>query len=227
MVATTNEESEMTRTALKIVLAMALTVMCAVGCENDHTDFLTSPASNNDVVLPLNKAKVDPLDTIDPLDLTQEFLDTLEYEEFTGTIQPGVGGQLTVEMTTWVGGCLFGLQINPSSVPADWGPTTFSMRIPTYQSYVENPGLPLIVRLEPSGLNFLEPIGVMATYMPWSGLDAEDMFEYFCLLPEFAEYGEPTAVQVDRYVRLYFYVNHFSDWGVGGGAVDHRPSQEK
>ncbi len=47
------------------------------------------------------------------------------------------------------------------------------MRIPTrasYEQYAEDHGgqeLPLIIRLEPSGILFHENIIIMGTYMPW------------------------------------------------------------
>ena len=155
-----------------------------------------------------------------------EFLDSLEYEEFSGDILPGYGAILHGEMKTWPGGCYFGINIRPESLPSDLtNPVTFSMRIPTYQSYVDYPDLPLIIRLEPSDINFIEPVGVMGTYMPWTGLTAQDVFKYFCLLPVFTDYGEPSVTQVDRYVRIMFNASHFSVWGVGGGAADNKGQQ--
>ena len=215
----------MTRTALKIIFAVLLVIVFAVGCENDRTTVLTP---GNDLELLPNKAKDGPFDTVlvDTSSLDLEFLDSLEYEEFSGAILPGQGAWLIGEMKTWPGGGDFAIDIKPEALPPDFNyPVEFSMRIPNYQSYQDHPELPLIIRLEPSGINFLEPLTVMCTYMPWTGLTVDDLFEYFCLTPEFEEFGEPTIFEIDRKVKLMFQAHHFSIWGVGGGALDTKPRQ--
>ncbi|HPF36934.1 MAG TPA: hypothetical protein P5571_15290 [Candidatus Krumholzibacteria bacterium] len=148
----------------------------------------------------------------------QDILETLEYEVFTGTIQEGVGGWLTGTMTTWPKNCTFGVMVPPTAVPVGLGSTTFTMRIPTYQSYMDHAAddLPLIVRLEPSSINFQAPVSVMATYMPWTGMTAEDVFEYWSVSPDYLNYGAPSSVtQVGNRVRIVFEVPHFSDWELG------------
>jgi len=152
------------------------------------------------------------------LDEHRDLLDQLDYEVFTGTLQSGMGGWLSGTMLTWDKGCTFGVMVPPGAVPDDLGSVQFTMRIPTKQSYqaYEELNLPLIIRLEPSGVNFLQPVTVVATYMPWSGMDAQDVFEYWCLNPSYQPFGTPFNIYQDKNrVRIMIQVPHFSDWEIG------------
>ena len=200
----------MKRTVFQIILMALLGV--AVGCENDPTTVVTQSSV---LTFSPDKARTGHVDVAY---LTSEFLDSLEYEEFSGDIIPGQGAWLIGEMKTWPGGGDFAIDIKPESLPPDFTyPVEFSMRIPTYQSYLDYPELPLLIRLEPSDINFLEPVTVMGTYMPWTGVTVNDLFEYFCLTPEYQYFGEPTIFVVDRKVKIKFPAPHFSHWGVGRG----------
>ena len=211
----------MKRMAFQIIFTAALVVVFAVGCEHDPTNVLTQ--SSDPTNFP-NKAKDDPL-TISPGDtiysyMDLEFLDSLEYEEFSGNIPSNLGCGLMGEMETWPGGGDFTIFIHEGAVTSGYFPIEFSMRIPTYQSYMDHPELPLIIRLEPSDINFEIPVTVIGTYMPWTGVTVDDVFKYFCLTPVFKNYGKPTVFEIDRKVKMEFQAPHFSDWGVGNSADD-------
>ena len=111
--------------------------------------------------------------------INDEILASLEYEEFWGTIYPGMGGWLQTSMATWPGGSAFSIMVPPEALPGDPSESVaFSMRIPTQQSYwdyYDENGiwLPLIILLEPAGVNFAVPVTVMATWMPWVSIPAE------------------------------------------------------
>ena len=211
----------MKRTAFQIILIALLVV--AIGCDNDPATVVTP---SNVLTFSADKGK-NYYTNIDPIYLNDEFLDALEYEEFSGTIVPGAGAWLIGEMKTWPGGGDFCIDIKPDCLPPDFTyPIEFSMRIPTYRSYVNHPQLPLIIRLEPSGINFQVPLTVMGTYMPWTGVTVDDLYEYFCLTPEYETFGAPEIFEINRKVKMKFQAPHFSDWGVGNSA-DDRPRKPK
>lgn len=205
----------MAKTTLRIIFAVVLVAVFAVGCENDRT---TAVAPSNDLVFLPDKSNNGPF-IFDPsyyLDI--EFLNSLKYEEFSGSLVPGIGALLIGEMKTWPGGGDFAINIPPEALPDDdpTYETEFSIRIPTYESYLRHPQLPLIVWLEPSDVNFLVPLTVMCTYMPWTKATVDDVYEYFCMTPLYEEFGPPTVYEIDGQVKLQFQAHHFSIWGVGG-----------
>ena len=208
----------------KVILWVILITLLAVGCENDPS----SVGTQGDVlIVSPDKAAFDPPPQgfFVPEYYDLEFLESLEYEEFAGTILPGQGAMLVGQTETWREQGDFAILIPPEALPDDDPdvPIAFSMRIPTYQTYMEHPDLPLILWLEPSDINFLVPLTVMATYMPWTGATVDDVFEYVCLIPEFQEYGEPEVFEVDGLVKIRFQAPHFSIWEVhDGGPKDNR-----
>ena len=148
-----------------------------------------------------------------------ELLDTLDYEEFSGTLVPGQGGALLATMATWPKNCIFSIIVPPEALPDDdSNPVLFSLRVPTYQSYMEHASdnLPLIIRLEPSNINFHVPVMVMGTYMPW---DLPDAWEYWTIDPlQFFGDVEVITTRQGR-KRVLFDAPHFSDWMVGDDDV--------
>jgi hypothetical protein len=216
-----NEEIIVKSAGFQTVLIALL--VAAIGCENESANVATP---RNVLTLSADKGKFYYTD-IDPIYLNDEFLDSLEYEEFSGILDPNMGAILIGEMETWPGGGDFFINIKPEALPDDYYPIEFSMRIPTYRSYQNHPRLPLLIRLEPSHINFLVPLGVMGTYMPWTGVTVDDLFEYFCLTPEYETFGAPEVFEVDRKVMFRFSAPHFSDWGVGGGGQDREPRNPK
>ena len=117
---------------------------------------------------------------------TPEILADLEWETFEGSLLPGYGGFLLANSTTWGPGCSFSIQVPPDALPGAPGDPRIpvSISFPTKDSYLRyeripdlncGAGLPLILDLEPHGINFLEPLTVYATYMPWTDVTAEDI----------------------------------------------------
>lgn len=208
----------MAKASLNIIFAVVLVVVFAVGCENERP---TVVAPSSDLVLLANKAKGDyPLD-FKPIYLDLEFLDSLEYEVFEWDLTPGADTLLLGQMQTWPGGGDVGINIPAEAFPVGVTyPIPFSIQIPTYQSYEDNPGMPLFVRLEPSGIYFLVPLTVMCTYMPWYGGTVDDLYEYFCVTPEYEEFGAPEVLEIDRKIKIKFKAQHFSIWGTGGPVDD-------
>ena len=213
-----------TRTCKVIFLAI-LVALFAVGCENDPSSV---PTQGNVLIVSSSSQKAmedsPSQSNYEPVYYNLEFLESLEFEEFAGTLLPGQGGMLFGQMETWREGGDFAIIVPPEALPDDDPdyPIEFSIRIPTYQTYMDHPDLPLILWLEPSNINFLVPLTVMATYMPWTGLTVDDVFEYLCLIPDFQEYGEPEVFEVDGLVKIQFQAPHFSIWEVNGGTKDNK-----
>lgn len=195
----------MNRRTVPIVL-IALLVLVA-GCDNNDT----STSSQGSLLAPsADKTTATPL--------TTELLDSLDYEEFHGSLLPGFGGWLQAEMKTWPGGCVFSIMVPPNALPGNINERVeFSMRIPTYQSYMAHAddNLPLIIRLEPSNVNFLVPVTVMGTYMPWAPYQPGKEWDYGFIDPDYNIYGVPNYFWVKRWLRVTYQVPHFSDWASG------------
>lgn len=145
-----------------------------------------------------------------------EYLDSLnlDYEEFAGTLTPGVGGVLNATMTTWGKNCQFSLFVPATAVDPEGSPINFTMRIPTKASYLAHPEIAskIIVRFEPNGEHFSDSLTVQTTWMPWEGVPPDSLY-YWCIYGE----GVPTVTylpNINRY-RVTYKVNHFSDWEVG------------
>ena len=204
------------RRAYILLVAIGLLVLLG-GCQDDPTGL---DESGNSPVMYGNKSAPDPAH--------MALLDSLKYEEVFGSITPNLGGFIMIEMQTWPGGCTFAINIPPGSLPDDDNNNVpFSLRIPTYQSYMEHAdydkgkGLPMIIRLEPSGLNFLKPLTVWGTYMPWAVVDLSKPFDYWTVSPEYEDFGHVPSVHRDKkWVRFNFEAPHFSDWEVRGPKPD-------
>ena len=145
-------------------------------------------------------------------------LETLEYEELTGTITPGVGGLMGRNLTSWDKNCYFGFAVPPDALSPDSPPVTFSMRIPTKAAYLANPEIyqRLIIRMEPGNVQFQAPITIIGTWMPWqlaTGQAPPDPLYYY----SGSEVGVATRTYLPATKRwqVMFNVNHFSDWEVG------------
>lgn len=209
------------RTLVSLVI---LLFTAFAGCQHDGTG-RQSPAQQ-DMILSSNSVLAGcPTWTATEL----EVLDSLEYEEFSGSIAPGQGGWLSATMQTWPKNSNFNIMVPPGALPDDaTAPVAFSMRIPTrasYEKYAAEHGgeeLPLIIRLEPSGILFHENIIVMGTYMPWRNDEIDpDCGAVFWS----TEDGNPTNIgeallwlQKNRW-RVRFEAPHFSDWEHGTGTV--------
>lgn len=208
-------------TLVSLVILLFITM---AGCQHDGAD-LRSPAEQ-DSIMSTNGMLVEcPTWTATEL----EVLDSLEYETFSGSLAPGQGGWLSATMQTWPKNSNFTIMVPPGALPDDGSaPVEFSMRIPTraaYEQYAsENGGveLPLIIRLEPSGILFHENVVILGTYMPWRN----DEIDTGCDAVFWStEDGTPTNIgeaelwmQKNRW-RVRFEAPHFSDWEHGTGTV--------
>jgi hypothetical protein len=113
-------------------------------------------------------------------------------------------------LSSWMKFCYFGLLVPPGAVEF---PTDFTMSIPTQAMYDLHPEIAeeIIIRFAPAGTEFLEPITVHATWMPWEGDPPPEL--------TFTD-GETTGTtnpvyQPDiRRWRVTFQIDHFSDWRV-------------
>lgn len=144
-------------------------------------------------------------------------LDALDYEVLSGTLTPGSGGALGQNLRTWrpYGGCWFDLLVPPTALNPEGDPINFTMRIPTRASYEAHPEIAdrIIIRLGPDGMQFLTPITITATWMPWMGTPASTLFidsGQGPLTPVVPVYDSNT----NRW-HVEFKVTHFSDWEVG------------
>lgn len=153
-----------------------------------------------------------------------EIIDTLDWEVFEGSLQPGSAGFLIAQPATWGPGCTFMIQVPPGAVTG--GPedprVDFSIAFPTKESYLANQsencgnGLPLIMDLEPSGLLFTERVTVYATYMPWTDVTAQDILsESWWDSSPFGEHELLWVQEKKGVVTFAFKVDHFSRWAVG------------
>ncbi len=148
-------------------------------------------------------------------------LDQLDYETISGTLQPGQSGIMSEVLTTWPKNCRFSLLVPESSMPGGYA-INFEMRIPTQASYLENAGElnhRLVIRLAPDGEQFLGPITVEGTWMPWQGRGVPPSTLYYYNGDEWGEAEIIYVPTLDRY-RVRFQVNHFSDWEVGPEPLD-------
>jgi hypothetical protein len=136
--------------------------------------------------------------------------DILEYEVIEGSLEPGQGGAMGEYLRTWPKLCYFGLLVPPGAVEF---PIDFTMRIPTREMYDTYPEIEdeIIIRLGPSGTEFLEPITVHATWMPWAGDPPPEL--------EFTDgvtsgRADPIYLPDIRRWSVTFQIDHFSDWRV-------------
>jgi len=218
-----NGEKPMSRATSLVLLSTAL--VFAAGCQEGPT--IQEPDITELRVKPIGDPHHGGSDH-------HELLESLEYEEFMGWIEPGVGGGLVGYSETWPSRhpVIFSILVPqealgeppPDPPPGDPPPLIeFSLRVPTYDSYMEHPGLPLILRLQPEGERFLAPIKVTATYMPWAGdppngfWNAEPVYDEYGEVIDvlFNEYGNATVSPIPAGWQISFEVDHFSDWEVG------------
>ena len=91
--------------------------------------------------------------------------------------------------------------------------------MPTYQSYMDHAGefLPLIIRLEPSNINFHADVLVQGTYMPWR---TPTSWEHWTIAPAYEHFGNVSVYTTPQgRKRISYGAPHFSDWMVGDPEV--------
>jgi hypothetical protein len=152
-----------------------------------------------------------------------ELLNSLDYEELSGVVQPGFGVILFQEAETWPRNCTFGLMVPSAALDSTEGPVNFTLRFPTYASYRAHPELAdrLIVRLGPEGVVFDADLTVYGVWMPWGQVPPEWEYYYLCMdgeTLEHCEVGDADAAYIPSTKRwhLSFSADHFSDWEFGG-----------
>jgi len=206
----------MNRTPTRVLLA--LIVLATFGC-GDGTDTMAP-----DPTEPAGRA---PVHIYGLKPTPPSVLDDLDWEEFSGFVTPGTGSVLMGTLTTWPKNCDVALNIPPNALPAGSPPTEFSLAVPTRDSYDRyrdfngGRGLPLILRLEPSGIDFQVPVQVFATYMPWAEHNADAPFYVHWTNSPVFEYRGMTEMDRDQNrTTVSFDAPHFSDWEVTGGLPD-------
>lgn len=197
--------------ASRLTLLLTLLVLVLAGCSQSMDD----PGA--------------PRSPLAPVFTTLEAppLDSLEWESFTGTITPGTGGIMLQASTTWPRNCVFGINIPPDALDPGWGPIEITLQVPKRAMYQQHPELAgkLPMRFFPSGLHFLTPVSITATWMPWENF-RQGYYE-----SDYLDGADSSAVEVtyvppiDRY-RMTYAISHFSDWEVtrkGGGGSGQDP----
>lgn len=193
-----------------ITLALLIILLLVTfGCENG-TKESTLPTSTSNQIGEKTLSPSTPL--------PDSLLDSLEYEESHGILYPGNGAFLELIMRTWPGSCRFMIRIPQDALP-DEDPNTpipFSIKVPTYESYMEHEAenLPLIVLLEPSNLEFRTNIMVYVTYMPWVQPNTDFPYGFG---PDYDVYDNAVVALYTRTrVELILSVPHFSKWIISG-----------
>jgi hypothetical protein len=194
------------RRQITLVLMSVLLVL-TIGCDDNATKL------DNRITNPVDPAeKVDP-----PVPTAAEFVASLgasDWEVFSGSVYPEVGGYLRVQPTTWPRGSEFAVFVPSDALPVNGDPVTYTMRIPKRSAYEANPGFKEIVMdLSPS-TSFQETITLGCTFMPWLTPNPGTIWEFDSISP--VEDGTaPTLTMVKGLYRFTFGVDHFSLWGVG------------
>ncbi|GJM45015.1 MAG: hypothetical protein DHS20C21_18570 [Gemmatimonadota bacterium] len=188
-------------------MALLGTLVALAGCGQEPTD-----GTMTTYAIPLGPANAggNPDPDFD--------LDSFEWETITGTLSGGQSGGMAEELTSWdrYDDCWVALVVSEEAMPSQ--SINFTMQVPTYQDYEDNPGLEkwLIFRMGPSGTQFAADVQIMGTWMPWSHdtvPGATNVYNEGVLEEE----DGVTVVYVpseDRY-RVLFYVDHFSGWETG------------
>ncbi len=198
---------------MTVILILILGILAVVGCQEE----------------PLGPVPVDMqaknLISLEDNIEHHQLLENLHYELIEGTVIPGRGGLIGDTLSTWPKGCFFGLQVPPGALDTqDPTPVAFSVQVPTYESYMmySHLNLPLILRLEPDGIEFHDSVTVMATYMPWVKDEPVDFWNVAPVVDKgavvdviYQDVGKVDVQSVDAGRRVSFKVNHFSDWEVG------------
>lgn len=191
-----------------LFLLLTISVVLVAGCGDE-----SEPTASSPTVLAFAP------DKSNTVVINDEILASLEYEEFWGTIYPGMGGWLQTSMATWPGGSAFSIMVPPEALSGDPSESVaFSMRIPTQQSYwdyYDENGiwLPLIILLEPAGVNFAVPVTVMGTWMPWVPFQPSG-FDAWTVNPDYEDYGPVRYLEFKKMWRVMYEAPHFSDWVV-------------
>ncbi len=217
----------MRRPTLLVVLASLFLCLGACGDESTNPAQPDQVSGKTNYILPPGAPEPPSGWETTPI----EILESLEYEEFQGTIIPGMGGLLIAEMSTWPGGSYFSINVPPGALPDDGGgspePVIFTLRVPTRQMYEDyqylnnGKGLPLTIQLEPSGILFHEPVEILATYMPWTGATIDWEWDQWGVEPGEEWDGYDLQVEaVKKSVQLQYKLPHFSRWETGGGLPD-------
>lgn len=148
------------------------------------------------------------------------FLDDLDYLTISGTLQPGQSAIIFQALPPdWPKNCTFGLIVPESSVP--YAPIDLSIQIPTREMYTDSEWSGLLAhrlffRLEPDNTQFLGPVTVLGTWMPWenSVLAADPQPDVYAISDSDTVLVDVTFVPSENRYRLSFEVDHFSDWEV-------------
>jgi len=198
---------------MSAILIIMLGILAVVGCQQEPTGLEPFDAHTKNATL--LKADLEHYN----------LLENLHYELIEGTVTPGEGGLVSGTLQTWPKGCSFGLLVPPGALDTqDPTPVDFSVRVPTYESYMmhDHLNLPLILRLEPDGMEFHDTVTVMATYMPWEKEAPVDFWHVAPIIEngdvvdvEYRDVGRVEVRPVDAGWQVSFKVIHFSDWEVG------------
>ncbi len=197
----------------RFIAALSLCLFLLVGCGRD-------PSGQGKSAGPLAPSASSPVALDEDC---YELLNSLEYETITGTLTPGSGGAMGMDLVTWGRNCWFGLVVPPEALAPDGDPIEFTMRIPTKGSYLLHPEIlndEITVRLEPDGMHFLAPITVYTTWMPWLPYAEGGNARGFCAGEEADSTFAPQWLPDVKRWRQVFQVRHFSDWRVGPDTKD-------
>ena len=201
-----------------VLLSVLASLLLFVGACEDESGNLTRPADFSSATTPdLNVAGDCEWAPTSPATLA-----SLEWEEFEGTLQPGTGGFIYAPSASWGAGASFSIQVPPGALPAGAGATDFSLRFPDKASYLNNEGencengLPVILEMEPSGMVFLEPVTVYATYMPWTDVTAQDVRDAWWSSTPDGPYELLWVREKKGVVTFAYKAWHFSRWETGG-----------
>lgn len=195
----------MRRVSSLILISILMIVL--VGCDDNATKI------DNRITSPVNLAEKDN----PPVPTAAEFvasLGTNDWEVFSGSVYPEVGGYLRVQPTTWPRGSEFAVFVPANALPVNGDPVTYTMRVPKRSAYEANPGfMEIIMDLSPS-TSFQETITLGCTFMPWLEFDPEIVWEFDSITPfEDGDVIVPTVVK--GMYKFTFGVDHFSLWSVG------------
>jgi hypothetical protein len=198
----------------RLIATLSLCMFFLFGCGHDPSD--QGKSAN-----PLTPSTSSPVALDQDCD---ELLNSLEYETISGTLTPGFGGAMGMNLVTWGRNCWFGVVVPPEAMAPGGDPIEFTMRIPTKSSYLLHPEIlndEITVRLEPDGMHFLAPIRVYTTWMPWLPFSEGGGARGFCVGEEEADstFTPEWLPDIKRW-RQVFQVHHFSDWRVGPEVKD-------
>jgi|GEM_PF-2423077 len=211
-----------------ILLSLALLALLAAGCQNDPVG-MTPDQTLTPTVPDKGTAELSPRDLWTDYNASLE----AEYEVFEGLYTPGTDAILGGILQSWPGTYAAGITIPAGALPDDYGPVTISISVPKFKKHVpyeDQP--PMVIILEPDGIQFIEPVEVMVYYPPWlDDPDGSPLFKVFCMQPVYVNgqlerVGYSDFQWLDRGTvtatpgPLVFQVPHFSRWETGQDEPD-------